>query len=1090
MLNVYRASAGSGKTHRLTGDYIELLFSEKNNNKMYRRILAVTFTNKATEEMKSRIVSQLFNLANGKSSDYRKGLMMKYNLTEESVNAKARKILISLLHDYSAFSVSTIDRFFQQLIRSFARESGINGSYNLELDNENILQQATDNLFLELTNKPDLQLLSWLTEFANDLMNESKSWNPRENIVTLGRELFKESFQTKSGDIAGKIQNHEFLKKYKANLFKIIIDFENKMIEIGTSALKIMNEYQLNHSDFSRNATKKFDEIRNKIFKDVRVTFAAMAENAEKCYIKKQMPDIVARIHSAYNAGLGKCFSDVVRMLTKDNFDYNSAKIILKNINTLGVLSHLDLQIKELTDDQNAMLISDANMLVNRIIDDSDTPFIFEKTGVYTDNFMIDEFQDTSSLQWRNFKPLIENSLATDNFNLVVGDVKQSIYRWRNSDWKLLDRQIAKDFRAGQLTEITLDTNWRSDKNIVNFNNALFSYASHILQAKLNEQINPEKAVKPEFAVFSNAIAHAYYKLEQKTSPHAGNGVVRFEFIDKGEDNEKWTVESLNRLPRLLEEIQDLGFSPRDVAILVREKKDTKIITQKLLEYKVSERANPEIYCYDVLGNEGLLISKSHSVNFLVSLMRLFVQPDDVIGRTTLSFEYLKGKQKLVDADALHRIFNVENTDEFLCPFFSDDEKKALKEISNLSLYEMTEQIVKIFGIADWNNDTVFLQAFLDEVFVFSTGRKSDTGSFLKWWDEKGAAKFIPVPETLNAFQIMTIHKSKGLDFKVVIMPFCDWELDMKRGNLTNYLWCEPNKEPYNSLPVLPVEYGSKLENSIFEREYFDEKMHRYIDNLNLAYVAFTRAKHSLICFTKKVKKPDNLTAVNSVAGLLNWCFSDSNISEIEKPEILTANFNSDNSLFKIGENEKFESQRIKISEESDAVSLSKMEYSAKPDLKLQKQKIITGANAGNVNPRRLGIIMHALLSKIQKKSDQKKALQSCISNGIISAVEKPEVLAEIEKFWLLPQANEWFADDAQILNEATILTPQGEMYRPDRVALKENTAIVVDYKFGEYENNTHKRQVKEYMNLLAEMEYKTKGYIYYVNLGKVVEVV
>ncbi len=1086
MLNVYRASAGSGKTYRLAQDYIQLLFSNNFNEKMYRHILAVTFTNKATEEMKSRILEQLYRLAKGDKSDYRKGLMEKYHLSEEKVNEKAKRILVSLLYDYSAFSVSTIDRFFQQIIRSFARENGINGGYNLELDNQSILQQATDNLFIDLSANKNSQLFDWISRYATERITDGQNWNPQKNILELGKELFKESFQSKADEIVEKLQNHDFLKTYKSDLYKIIKQFENEINEVARKALEIMATHGLEHSDFSYSTTKKFDEVLNKNYKSVSARFENMADSVENCYTKKQKVDVISRIAQAYNSGLGDSFNEIVRLLGNGMKNYNSANIILKNLNTLGVISYLDMEIKKLTDDQNAMLISDANMLVNRIIDGSDTPFIYEKTGVYTENYMIDEFQDTSTLQWRNFKPLIDNSLAVGNFNLVVGDVKQSIYRWRNSDWKLLDREIFSDFRSEQINAISLDSNWRSDKNIVNFNNNFFGYASKVLQFKLNENLPAENNAK--FEIFKDGIIHAYENLEQKISPKAGDGFLSITFLEPENDEEKWETESLNRLPKLLENIQDQGFEPYDVAILVREKKETKLITQKLLEYKNSEFAQKDKYCYDVLGNEGLLISKSGGVNFIISLLQLFIKPEDAISRVKVNYEYLKGKQKLTENEALNVCFKLSIDSEKISQFFTDDENKQLTQVSNLSLFEMTQKIIHIFGIYEWNNENVFLQAFQDEVFRFSTGRKTDIYSFIEWWNETGVEKFIPVPDHQNAFRIMTIHKSKGLDFKVVIIPFCDWELDFKAGNFKNYLWCVPSTSPFSNLSVLPVEYNKQLENSIFEFEYFDEKMHRYIDNLNLAYVAFTRAKNQMICFTEKVKAPDKLSSVNSIASLLTTCFNPEITVETEKPALLTENYIVEDSNFRLGK-PTFPEKKIKniVAKPVDFLLLNVNESI---QLKLAKNSLNEKELPINTNIKNFGVVMHDLLSRINKKSDQENAIKQIIREGIISENDKTLIEEEMTKFWSLPEVENWFAENASYLNETTILTPDGTLYRPDKVILKDKTATVVDYKFGEIEKNYYNRQVKKYMELLSEMGYNTKGYLYYFSLGKSIEVI
>jgi ATP-dependent exoDNAse (exonuclease V) beta subunit len=314
----------------------------------------------------------------------------------------------------------------------------------------------------------------------------------------------------------------------------------------------------------------------------------------------------------------------------------------------------------------------------------------------------------------------------------------------------------------------------------------------------------------------------------------------------------------------------------------------------------------------------------------------------------------------------------------------------------------------------------------------------------------------------------------------------------MKKGNLTNYLWCSPTTKPFNQLSILPVEYGKRLENSIFEREYFDEKMHRYIDNLNLAYVAFTRAKNRLICFTEKVKIPENISKINSVAQLLMWIFADGSFPVIEKPEILTKHFDAEQFIFEFGEKTPITSveQPNATNEITNLQAEPQQTFRDKPEIKIRKTKIISGVESEFNQPRKLGIVMHAVLGKIQIRSDQENALKKCINEGIFSIAQKKEVLNELEKFWSIPQTAEWFANDVKVLNETTILTPSGEMYRPDRVVIKANNVIVVDYKFGEYEKYSYERQVKEYMKLLQEMEYNTKGYIYYVNLGKVVEVI
>ena len=592
MLNIYRASAGSGKTYRLTQDYIHLLFDPK-KERAHRRILAVTFTNKATDEMKTRILKELHALSQGSTSDYREGLMAKFHLDEEAVNVRAKHILTNILHDYSSFSISTIDRFFQQVIRSFARDIGVHGGYNLELDNTTTLEQSVDNLFLDLSKDENKQLLQWLTAYAEERIEQSENWNMRSNIMDLGKEIFKESYQHKAEDTNRKLHEREFLTNYRKSLREIKTTFETKVKQTATEGLNIMARNGLMHDDFAYKTTSAFEKLaKGKL--EISNRFIGFADDVTNCYTKSKPQDIKSAIESAYNTGLGSCFRQIVELMSVDIVTYNSAVMVLKHINTLGILSDLAVQIKKLTDEQNTMLISDSNMLLNKIIDNSDTPFVYEKTGITIDNFMIDEFQDTSTLQWKNFHPLMSNSLAAGKFNLVVGDVKQSIYRWRNSDWKLLDEQILTDFRPEQIHEENLETNWRSDKNIIDFNNSFFHRAASLLQSKLNENLQAVLSIYPALEALTNKIEHAYANIHQQTSPKAGTGRVEVSFIERDENEDGWKAESLNRLPAMLEELQSRGYRPADICILVRKNDEEQKVIHRLLNYKTTAEAKPD----------------------------------------------------------------------------------------------------------------------------------------------------------------------------------------------------------------------------------------------------------------------------------------------------------------------------------------------------------------------------------------------------------------------------------------------------------------------------------------------------------------
>ena len=1087
MLNIYRASAGSGKTYSLTEDYIQLLFASS-KERAHRRIMAVTFTNKATEEMKSRILKELHALSTGQKSDYRKGLVERFKKSEAEINTRAKQILIAILHDYSAFSVSTIDRFFQQVIRSFARDIGVHGGYNLELDASKTLEQAIDNMFLDLSKDENKQLLSWLTEFAEERVENSEGWNLRRSIVGLGNEIFKESYQHKAEAANRKLHDRAFLTNYRKKLRQIKTDFEKKVVDEACIALQIIADNGLTTESFkggSRSAMKGLEKLRNKNF-DVSNFFFALAEDVSNAYTKSAKSDIIEAIETAYAQGLQHYLARLSDYLTTDIINYNSAQIVLKHINTLGILSDLALQIKTLTDEQNTLLISDTNMLLNKIIDNSDTPFVYEKTGLNIDHFMIDEFQDTSTLQWKNFHPLLKNSLSEGYQNLVVGDVKQSIYRWRNSDWKLLDETIKHDFDAEQIRERNLDTNWRSDRNIVAFNNTFFRQAAALLQSKLNEKIAPLLPVYPQLEHLQQRIEHAYENIHQKTSPKAGEGHVRFEFLSSDNDNgETWKEKSLNRLPSLLEDLQDRGYRPQDVCLLVRKNSEEQAVVRKLLNYKTTTDAKAG-YCYDIMGNEGLLIASVASVRFVLSLLRLFVNPNDGIQQTIVRYEHARICQGKSPDEALNGCFEAE--DDF-CLLFSDEENRQLEQIRHLSLFDMVERIIALFGLGSWHNEAVFIQAFQNAVFQYSIGKTVDLNSFLTWWDENETAQYISMPDNQRAFRIMTIHKSKGLDFGVVVMPFADWKLDSRMQNI---LWCEPSEVPFNELPLLPIEYSGKLEKTIFSELYLDEQMHQYIDCLNLAYVAFTRAKHELICFAPKIKdeKSGIVEKVDSLSAMLDFCLRKQMLN-LEQDELtLSTHYDDETNSFELGE-----ASKQTVPEPLETTVDTKIDnypsVSSAERLHIRQQGRDYWLQSQELTDSRLnyGLIMHDILRQINRRSDQENAILSLVRSGRINDEDAVFIRQELEAFWQLPETEDWFSPDVRVLNETSIITPSGSHYRPDRVIFRQNHATVIDYKFGDNENPAYVAQVRNYMDLIAQMNYEVKGFVCYVTLRKCVNV-
>lgn len=1069
MLTVYRASAGAGKTHKLTGEYLTLLF---NGPGAFRRILAVTFTNKATDEMKSRIVSELYNLASGKKSDYVGLLQSAYSLTEEQVRKQAAKILIDILHDYSAFNISTIDRFFQQTMRAFTREIGLQGGYGIEMDQELVLTAAIDSLLGDLEKPESKELLGWLLRFAEDKIENGGEWNLRKDIMALSREVFKESYKTFSEQVNRDISDKKALETYKNDLYGIIRSVEANAKELGERGLAVMNKYGLKQEDFSRGniTVSLFAKLAQGEMKTPNATFCNMADNIEACFKKTTPIGTRQIIGCAFDDGLNDCIKGIIALFGNLTA-YNTAREIVRYYYTLGILTDVSRQIAAYREEKNIMLIADTTELLNKVIGGSDTPFVYEKTGTHVDHYMIDEFQDTSGMQWNNFRPLIEESLSHARANLIVGDVKQSIYRFRNSDWKLLDKQVKADFSAEQLREDTLKDNWRSCRHIVEFNNALFTTIPGVLQVFYNETLSASSLNEEQQAEYFTKIMSAYDKSYQQVPLpfQKKDGHVRIEFLS-GDEEKDWKEEAMERIPKILQQLQDNGYALKDIAILVRTNQEGAKVADTLLSYK--EEHPSEQYHYDIISDDALFISSSAAVRFIISVLRYLKNPEDMInGRIALySYQVLTGT------------FGTEETS------FPPEIIRSLHALSRQSLYEITEGLFRLFSVNFPENEQVFVQAFLDMVSEYGQKESADLGRFLKWWDETGYKKTIATPDAQNAIRIMTVHKSKGLGFKAVIVPFGDWEIDHKPTKPV-ILWCHPEEKPFDRLHLVPVRYGQGLANTIFAEDYFRERLHAFIDNLNTLYVAFTRAKEELIVFSPRPKKIKEETGdVERISTLTDalWAGLHTTAGTTRDGEPLISlpdSFNLADGIFELGN--WWHPVSPKENGETEEIEMTNLK-SISPDERLRLRLHGKGFFFDNER-RKHGTLMHEVLSHIHTRKDIPVSVGTYRLSGVINKEEAAELKQRLGNLLDNPEVAPWYNGEARILNEVDILFGNGLSKRPDRVMITGDRVIVVDYKFGEHPDKRYHSQVRNYLKLIRQMGYEqVEGYLWYVELDQI----
>jgi ATP-dependent helicase/nuclease subunit A len=1058
-LTIYSASAGSGKTYKLTGIFLTTLFKSRYH---YRRILAVTFTNKATAEMKSRILENLHKLSSGEKSEYLDDLLKETNLTEESIRNEAGNILNSILHDFSRFSVTTIDSFFQKVLRSFSREIGLHSGYNIELDHTVILSSAVDEMISSAAG--DLQLKNWLTAYALSNIEDEKSWNLKEGILKLSGELFSEKFKILSADERAKLESKDFLLGYIEKIRAVSSAFEKKMTEYGRLAQMIYSTFELSDEMFYRKGQGVPRFIR--LLADGNVS-------PPNSYIREIMSDpprwstgkVAPQLSDAIDNGLQNLLREAIIYYDENIVSYNSSRAVLSYIFALGILSDVLRQVHKITSSENSFLLADAGEMLNLITAGDQSPFIYEKVGSKYENFMIDEFQDTSTIQWLNFKPLIDNSMGEGFDNLVVGDVKQSIYRWRNSDWQILGKVLDSQIDNDRILSEPLKTNWRSRSNIIRFNNALFTIIPSQIDHTLANNSLPVSFKK----LYSEAV--------QADPGNKPGGYIRLEFIENDKES-KWQDVVLERIPGVIESLQDKGFCASDIGIIVRDSKEGAIVLKTLIEYSGS--CSPESikkYNFNVVSNDSLLLSNSPVIKFIISVISVINNQVDMISRALMLRYYLLAKG---DDNAENAPLVSKNLIEESAGYFPEGYLLFLEETKQLPLFEAVESIIKFFRLGDFSWNVAYLNTFQDYIVSFTGNKNSDIQTFLEWWELTGRKKSVVLPGNQEAIRILTIHKSKGLEFKVVILPFLSWNLDHLPSK-PPVLWVNPSSSPFNELGIVPVRYGKDLTGTIFDEYYWNEKYSVYLDNINLLYVALTRAKDAMYCFSVSNPRSDNTIASTLLSAISN------DTPTPETPYLNLHNFyNSQTHIFEFGElaeNEK---------ETKGIYSISSSEYKVSNTMESLKLKL-HGENyfsSGNAELRKkinYGKLMHEVFEGIDTPSDIPFVIRKLVLEGKLPEEESSEIAGKVNHLISTPPVSEWFMPGNVILKEAGILLTSGNLRRPDRVIIRNGKTIIIDFKFGE-EKSIHNEQVGLYRSLLSDMGYSNiETFIWYVDKNKIV---
>ena len=1045
-LTRYSASAGSGKTFTLAGIYLDSLFRDQYS---YQSILAVTFTNKAAAEMKERILNTLFQLANGEESGYLESIMETTGQDEDRVRRRAASILNTILHDYSRFSVGTIDSFFQKVIRAFVKESGLHSGFNLILDHSVILSESVDSMLLSV--EDDRVLMDWLVEYSNYEIMEGNHWNLKRKIVELGEEIFREEYRLLLND--GKIINDkDRIKSVLRELQKMEFTIGDTLKRRASAALSILSEFNVSQEEL-RGKSNSIMKFLTECLTSVPDKLGSSMQKAWEEGLYWTGKTAPASIERAMQAGLPAAVDGICEFYNDNIKAYRSVQLVKSNLYSLGILTDISSKMRDNLADSNRFLLSDAGDVLRRIIGKDQTPFIYEKIGNRYSIFMIDEFQDTSRIQWDNFYPLIVNSISGGDSSLVVGDVKQAIYRWRNSDWRILS-SLHERFDQGMFDSKSLDTNWRSCPRIIEFNNRLFSLLPGI--------------VEEQMGLTPGAVSDLYNEAVQKDPGRLKEGVVRISRVyPEGELHQKEVI--MNRLPSLIEEIQDNGYSAGDIGILVRKNDEGQEVINRLMEYEAGASAEKrKRYSYRIISQDSLLLANSPVVKLLVAALNYSVNRGNDIALASMvhNLEVINSEGELLRPTLLNINELVADLDSFL------------DSIRYLPVFDFIDRLVSRFKLGEYLPGIPFLNTLQDMVLELSTRETADITIFLEWWESEGHKRSVTSPDQHDSIQLMTIHKSKGLQFKVVIVPFLAWKMD---HGMAPSIWVYSDEKPFADLGAVPVRYRKEIGDTVFAYYYEKEKRNAAVDKINLLYVALTRAEEALYGFVP--------TGFRKETGAGSMIF-DALEADEELGKALTGSGEgkSESTLFEWG------SPPVKatlISErEENPVTIPYKVFTRGAGLTLlRKSKGLIIRSAEGESMINYGLLMHDILARIVSKNELPGVLDDVMKEGIIASNERQELEQKLRQALSGELPSRWFSGSDTYWIERDILLPGGSVRRPDRVVITDEGATVIDFKFGA-EHPSHIRQVQDYSGIVARMTGgPAGGYVWYVDSGSIIEV-
>ncbi len=1047
-LLLYKASAGSGKTFTLVKEYLKIVLQSPSN---YRRTLAVTFTNKAANEMKQRIIKALYELADHQitSGSTVESLLPKIieetKLTEVEIRQNAARILTSILHNYSDFAISTIDSFIFGIIRTFSRDLKLPYQFDVELDDVTIAQMAVEMLLNEIGNDPFIT--ESVVDFAKYKINTDENWNIERDLKKYATKLLKEEayfFLKNNADADGnsfKIMNRTVLE--------FIHVFENEFVNSSKKVLHLLDEQGVTAEQLVGKTTGIYNYFTKLSKKDIFGAYNLKSRSKLRDDGIWTTSKSVMGILSSIQTELDRLFESQMKMFDNQLVKYTFYKLLAKNIHVFALTTQLGRLISEIREEHNLVHISEFNKRIAEVVSGSSVPYIYERIGEKYNHYLIDEFQDTSVLQWQNFLPLISNSLANNRKNLIVGDGKQAIYRFRGGEVEqfmnlpiIFNKPESIDFDEieNQLIHETslnsLDMNFRSAREIVDFNNDFFEF--------LEEKLGDYRKI--------------YSGLRQKVKNPGYAGYIEFRFSEE-KNAEKLSVGYLNWILEIVLAQREDGFDWRDIAILVRANLKGDSIARFLTENGIP-----------VVSSDSLLLVSSMKVRLVISLFRFLLESENRILLTEIVFYWqrLHPDNQLVDEFGVEILSSFNDKSELVIEkleAFLEIPVGSLNaiEILYLGVYDLAEYFIRLLQfdkIAD-----PYISFLLDEIQSYQSKNGAGLNDFLEYWEDAKKSASLKIPANLDAVKIMSIHKAKGLEFPVVIHPFAD----TSTARLTKTeAWIDLSSENFDKIRSGIVPFNKELKETHLGHLYDQEEAKSKLDLMNTLYVVLTRPTTRLYVLTKKIDLKPKSTF--SIPGF----FADFLTSQRD--------YDGDSSVFSIGETslsmkKKAESEVFVESSDFKFVSLNwrdKLQVSPDPTSKWQDSHTQYNIEWGN--------LVHRILSEIQFEEHADSVFDKYYQEGTINVTDLKRLKSHFSQILLHNELKDCFSKTARIRNESEILTTDGHVYRPDKFVSFGNRSVIIDYKTG-MEHASYLQQMQQYTSVISTLENTcVEAYLVYLN--------